>query len=86
MFSNMKNDVVTFVYLYDLSTRDAPDKLSIWPDGWFSEYPISGRIFLSIRPHSRILKVAFFGYLFFLTSFKCRSQSHKYQGNWMLVP
>ena len=45
-----------------LYVRGAPDKLSgriIRPDSWFSDYPVSGRIFLVIRPDSRILKVAF---------------------------
>ena len=42
--------------------RGALDKISgriIRPDNWFSDYPVSGRIFLVIRPDSRILKVDF---------------------------
>ena len=52
--------------------RGAPEKLSgriIRPDSWFSDCPVFGRILLAIRPDSRILKLAFFEYLFLLTSF-----------------
>ena len=50
-----------------VSIRGAPDKLSgriIRLNSWFSDYLVSGRIFLAIRRDSRILKVAFFDYLF----------------------
>ena len=53
--------------MVNVLSRGAPDKLSgriIRPDSWFSDYPVSGRIFLAIRPDSRILKVEFFGYFF----------------------
>ena len=42
--------------------RSAPDKLSgriIRPYSWLSDYRVSGRIFLAIRPDSRTLKSRF---------------------------